>query len=70
MGSFDSAFLKYVSLPMLFSLVDFLIRNLGLVSELHSGHSHLDSLGFAIVRIELKCSILIFCDINIVLIRK
>ena len=40
---------------MLFSLVDFLVGNLCLISELNSGHSHLDSLGFAIVRFELKC---------------
>ena len=52
---------------MLFSLVDFLICNLGLVSELDSGHSHFDSLGLAIVRIELKSSILIFCDIKLTL---
>ena len=41
---------------MLFSLVDFLICNLCPVSEFYSGHSHLDSLDFAIVRIELKLS--------------
>ena len=53
---------------MLFSLVDFLICNLCPVSEFYSGHSHLDSLDFAIVRIELKLK----CDIlsNIVLIRR
>ena len=50
-------------IPMLFALVDFLISNLCPVSEFYSGHSHLDSLDFAIVRIELKFSIVIFCQI-------
>ena len=50
---------------MLFSLVYFLICNLCLVSEFYSGHSHLDSLDFAIVRIELEFNIVIYCQILI-----